>query len=285
MRSGIELVRIETIHPALVHFVIGALPIILLAYSLARWQRSERWSFVGDVAVTLTAAFAVIATVFGLISNAVVPWPGGLESWRAIHLIGGICSALVMVALAVGRVRARRRRPVSGNGALAGAVIAGAVVSITGWIGGDVLVFHSGMAVKAAANGATSPATSTRHQVPRDLLDAMRQVRGSWAVANTMISAMIVEEPKDHDYDVIVDHSRRLEELGRWIATTASARTPGEAGDDPKRRRSTLAELANALTARAASLEATGREHDLVSAAKALGDLEAACARCHDTQR
>jgi uncharacterized membrane protein len=283
MRSGIELVRLETIHPALVHFVVGALPIILLAYALAWRRQSERWSFVGDVAAGLTAAFAVVAMVFGLVSNAVVPWPGGLESWRAVHLTGGITSAIVLVSLALGRLRVRQRQPISGSGALVGALIAVVVVSVTGWVGGDVLVFHSGMAVKAAANGATAPATSTHPWVPRDLLDAMRQVRGSWAVANTMISAMIVEEPHDRDYDVIVDQSRRIEELGKWIVTSSAHVEKSRREQQPSA--SSLGEMAKALAARAGSLGATGRERDLVSAAKALGDLEAACAHCHDTQR
>src|SRR5689334_2548968 len=137
MRPEIEIVRLVTLHPALVHFALGGLPIMLVAYLLARWRRSERWTFVGDVAVTITAAAATASLASGLLSNAIVPWPGGLETWRAIHLAGGITSALVLITLTVGRLSARRRRPVSGNGALAGALLAAAVVGFTGWVGGD----------------------------------------------------------------------------------------------------------------------------------------------------
>src|SRR5205814_2059357 len=131
MRPEIEIFRLVTLHPALVHFALGGLPILVVAYVLARWRRSERWSFVGDVAATVTAAAATASLASGLLSNALVPWPGGLESWRALHLAGGVASALALVTLAVGRLAARRRHPVSGNAALAGSLIAAAFVAFT----------------------------------------------------------------------------------------------------------------------------------------------------------
>jgi uncharacterized membrane protein len=281
MRPEIELLRLVTIHPALVHFALGGLPIILVSYLLARWRRSERWSFVGDVATVVTAAAAAASLASGLLSNALVPWPGGLETWRAIHLAGGVASAVALVTLAVGRLWARRRHPVSGNAAAAGALVAAMVAGFTGWVGGDVLVFHSGMAVKAAALGASAPPTSTRRRPPRDLLEAMRQIRGSWAVTNVLVTAMIVEEPSDRDFDVIADQSRHIEELAAWVARTA----PSGARDRGKQGDSHLAQMAKELGARALVVESSGRQRDLAATARAVGAMEAVCAGCHDTRR
>jgi hypothetical protein len=286
MRPEIELLRLVTVHPVVVHFAVGGLPVILVAYLVARWRRSAAWAFVGDVAVTVTAAAAVAALASGLLSNVLVPWPGGLETWRAIHLGGGITSALALSALAVGRLSSRRHHPVSGNGALAGAVIAAALVSFTGWVGGDVLVFHSGMAVKAAAYGATAPPTSTRHRPPRDLLGAMRQIRASWAVSSDLIAAMIVEEPRDQDFAVIADQSRRIDALAGFVVAMADPSAAAPQGDGRDRKsRPHLAQMARELATRARSLEASGQQRDLAAAARAIGAMEATCAACHDTER
>jgi uncharacterized membrane protein len=285
MRPQIEILRLVTIHPALVHFALGGLPIILLSYLLARWQRSERWSFVGDVATVVTAAAATASLASGLLSNALVPWPGGLETWRAIHLSGGVASAVALVTLAVARLAVRRRSPGSGNAAVAGALVAAALVGFTGWVGGDVLVFHSGMAVKAAAYGATAPPTSTRRRLPRDLLDAMRQIRASWAATNVLVSAMIVEEPEDRDFDVLTDQSRRIEELASWVARAAPSGAQDGSQDGSKKGSSHLSQMAKDLEVRARGLEASGRQHDLAAAATSVGAMEAVCAGCHDTER
>src|SRR5207302_5671801 len=85
-----HLVRIETIHPALAHFTVGGLPLIVVAYAIAVWRRSPAWTLVGDAGLVVTAALTLGTAAFGLVSNAVVPWPGGLEEWRQIHLIGGV---------------------------------------------------------------------------------------------------------------------------------------------------------------------------------------------------
>jgi uncharacterized membrane protein len=278
MRPFVELVRLVTVHPALVHFAVGGIPIMLVAYVVARWARSERWSFVGDVAAVVTAAAAMASLASGLLANALVPWPGGLETWRAIHLTGGAISAAALVSLAVARLSVRRRHPVIGNAALGGALLASTAVLFTGWVGGDVLVFHSGMAVKAAAYGATAPPTSTRRRPPGDLLDAMRQIRASWAASSDLVAAMIVEQPEERDFGVIVDQSRRIEDLARWVASNG-ARGPRE---QPGAH---LARMATELGTRAQRLEASARQHDLPATASALGGMEAVCADCHHTDR
>jgi uncharacterized membrane protein len=50
-----HVVRLATIHPALAHFTIGGLPLIVAAYAIAVWRRSPAWTLVGDAALVLTA--------------------------------------------------------------------------------------------------------------------------------------------------------------------------------------------------------------------------------------
>jgi uncharacterized membrane protein len=51
----INVIRLVTVHPFLVHFSIGILPVMVLGYAAAVWFKSERWSFVGDAATVACA--------------------------------------------------------------------------------------------------------------------------------------------------------------------------------------------------------------------------------------
>ncbi len=64
-----EPIRLITIHPALVHVPLGVLPLLVLAYALARRGDSERWTFVGDVLLFITAAFTLLTATFGLLAR------------------------------------------------------------------------------------------------------------------------------------------------------------------------------------------------------------------------
>ena len=105
----LEFARLVTVHPALVHFTIGALPIVIVAYAMAAVRRSPAWTFVGDVALTSTAALTLFTFAFGLVSNAMVRWPGGLDTWRWLHLAFGALSTLLLAGLAGFRLFQRRR--------------------------------------------------------------------------------------------------------------------------------------------------------------------------------
>lgn len=67
-----ELFRLVTVHPALVHFAIGTIPVILLGYAVGWGRRSASWTLVGDVALVATALLTLIAAGFGLVSFFVV---------------------------------------------------------------------------------------------------------------------------------------------------------------------------------------------------------------------
>lgn len=285
----IDLVRLTTVHPALVHFALGPLPIVVAAYALGAVKRSERWTFVGDVAVASSAAMATAALAFGVVSNAVLAWPGGFDTWRWLHVGFGIGSTCAIVVLAVVRTVARRRARVAGAPTLVASAIATALMLLTGWIGGEVLVFRSGMAVRAAADGALAPASEPA-ATPADLGDAMGRLRGAWADTTTRLAQMVVHHPREDDYERIRDQAERMETLARWIEVSGgpTLRDPtvrlehgSHGGGFPETRADHLSEMARMLRERAQNLVTAARRSDLQAAVVANASIEAQCVDCH----
>src|SRR5262245_6584326 len=99
----LHVVRWATIHPALAHFTIGGLPLIVIGYAVAVWRRSPAWTLVGDAALVVTAALTLATGAFGLVANA-QPWPGGIESWRWIHLGAGVATTVLLALFAAARL-------------------------------------------------------------------------------------------------------------------------------------------------------------------------------------
>src|SRR5262249_31785142 len=102
-------VRLVTIHPALTHFTLGALPILVIAYAQAARRPSERWTFVGDVTLFVTALSAIATVTFGLVSNGLLYWSADLARWRWLHLAFGAATTAMLVAFAAWRLIAQRR--------------------------------------------------------------------------------------------------------------------------------------------------------------------------------
>ncbi|MBI2892311.1 MAG: hypothetical protein HYY06_02075 [Deltaproteobacteria bacterium] len=308
----LEPIRLVTIHPALVHFTLGALPIMVLAYAMGLWRRSDRWTFAGDVATVSAAAITLGTFAFGLVSNAVVEWPGGLDLWRYLHLALGALSTAMLGGFALLRLKLRFRSQLSGRGTLGWAIATSVVVLATGWIGGEVLVFHSGVAVKAAADGALAPPT-TRVGRPSDLLESMGQLRASWAAVHTRVARMIAERPRTEDFEVVATEAGRMERLARWIGeegprTLEGAARPShhephgddEAGEheegrepppDPPgedaemTRGEHLTLVAEILEGRAAVLRREARKRDLPALTLAAGRIDQLCVGCHEEIR
>jgi hypothetical protein len=293
----VDLMRITTVHPALVHFALGPLPIVVVAYGLAAAKRSERWTFAGDVTLVSTAVLAVPALAFGVVSNAVLAWPGGFGAWRWLHVGFGIGSTAAVVGLALARLRARRRLPVASRGTLTGAVLVAASMLFTGWVGGEILVFRSGMAVRAAANGALAPAAEPK-SAPRDVLDAMGRLRGAWAEATTRLAQMVVGRPRANDYEPIAEQADRMQSLAQWLEENGAItlRGPSELvthalhghhheHNDSATRAEHLSEMAHTLRERAGELASAARRSDLEKAIVVDGKIGALCADCHDELR
>jgi hypothetical protein len=271
-----QVVRLATIHPALAHFTIGGLPLIVVAYAIAVWRRSSAWTLVGDAALAVTAALTLGTGIFGLVSNAVVPWPGGIESWRFIHRGFGVATTVLLALLATLRLAFRRADAPATATLLAGALAVAGVALFTGWVGGDVLVFHSGMAVRAAGDGAFAPPVFDSTERPKDFLGAMRQVRAAWGAINTRLAWMLVQHPRDEDFARVEHDARRLEELAKVMA---------DEGAKSQKMADVLAAMAQTLGGDADDIVEAAKKKSLQDIAHALGEMSGHCADCHEQAR
>jgi hypothetical protein len=262
-------VRLVTLHPLFSHFTIGGLPLIVIAYALAALGRSRAWTLVGDAALIVTALLTLVTTALGLVSNALVGWPGGLEGWQQAHLVLGIAATIALVIAAAVRVHRRGR---SGWGALAGALVIGALVAAVGGIGCEVLVFHAGIGVRAAGDGALAPPVRDLHTRPHDFLDAMRQARAAWGSIEGRLARMLVRHPDDDGFARIVLDARRLRTVAEVMAE--------EGARDPKHA-DVLAAMSQTLAGQAAEIEEAAAKHDLAETARAHAEASALCADCH----
>jgi hypothetical protein len=273
-------VRHATIHPLLANVTIGGLPLVVIAYTIAARRRSPAWTLVGDAALGLTALLTLGTLTFGLVSNAVVPWPGGIERWRWLHLGFGVATTVALLILAVWRLlmRLHHHDAPAGWSMLGGALVIGALAGFTGWIGGEVLVFHAGMAVRAAGDGALAPPVSDRplNDKPSNFLDAMRQARAAWGSINGRLAWMLVQHPRDEDFARIAVDAERMQVVAGVMAD--------EGAKDPTHG-SMLASMAQTLAGDAADIVEAAHKKNLQDIAKAVGEASGHCADCHEEVR
>jgi uncharacterized membrane protein len=270
----IDILRLETIHPLLVHASLGAIPFLVLAYAVAWRRRSESWAFAADTVLAFTAAITVLTVTFGFVADQVVHWPGGLGLWRALHLGFGVGSAVLLLAFAAIRLRARKEDPRSGSRSLLAALVLAGVIAFTGWIGGEVLVFHAGMAVRAAGGGALAPPV-TGPRDPADLQTAMHDLRGHWALATSTIAASVVSRPTSETFESVRNAAI---EMQRVTASIAEARLD----DEPEPGVRFMADL---VTEHARELEHAAEAGRIDAMVDPLGRITAVCASCHRSFR
>jgi hypothetical protein len=281
-------IRATTVHPALVHVTLGVVPVFVVAYAIASTRRSPRWTFAGDVALWIGAASAPATVASGLVANALVPWPGGLQAWRWLHLGLAVASATLLLAFAVARLRALRRGALASRGTVAAALGLALLLGTTGWIGGEVLVFHSGIAVAAAAHGALAPPMSRVEGTPTDLRDAMGRLRASWAEAETTFGRMLIERPSPEAYARVAVAARDLALVAGWLeargaeAIVRHAHAPGAAAPE---LRGQVAEMAGFLREGALELERSARDEQWSRVTRALEGVTRSCAGCHQAVR
>jgi uncharacterized membrane protein len=308
---GVTFVRLVTVHPSLVHVSIGAVPLLLVAYVVAAARRSTTWSFAGDLALFVATPFTVAAAAFGLVSRFALFWPDDLEVWRDVHLGLGVAATALLVLLAAWRI-VRRREPVSTRFVavlgLAALAIAGA-----GWVGGEQLVFHAGMAVRGGALGMLAPPLGSA-RAPRGFVDAMGRMRAHLAAVTDDVSEMAMDHPDARRFADAAGNARALAETARWLgahpesfperSTSGSdeervaghgggtggdrGRASDERGDADLGAADPALEIANyapAIEELGHRLAGAAVAHDLERLAAVTGLAQATCAACHASVR
>jgi hypothetical protein len=205
------------------------------------------------------------------------------------------------------RARWRGTAAVAGKPMSIASAALGALVLFVGWIGGEVLVFHSGMAVKAAGLGALAPPL-VRHwnRPPRDLEESMDRVRSSWSDVTTRAAKMVALAPRGPELEAVERSARVIEDTARWMQTDGPKTMPDPRGPMPSlhdehhdhvlrglsqaepmpaTRADHLVAMARDLEGHASAVEAAAHAQSLDGVMTAAGALGAECSDCHSELR
>lgn len=288
--------RLLTLHPAAVHLPIGILVLSAALYVIAAARRSERWTFSADIAVAFGALTALLSAGLGLLSWYRLEWPGGLGDWPNLHLAFGSATVALSLGLAVYRFVRRRTVQVARWGAASVAVGLALVTLLTGWIGGEVLVFHSGIAVKGAAGGALAPSLTWAEGKPRGIHDAMWRLRGAWARVVTESASSVVEEPTPQRFREIEEAASHIQAVAQWLVerekedSSIALHTHGVGGAGQDAHGESVSDasglqMSEHLVDDARALGSAARAQDIEDVMRAVGRVTQSCADCHQRFR
>ena len=169
--------RLQELHPALVHFPIALLPTALAADALGRLSGSGTLTETGRRLMPLAAGAAAVAGIAGLISQEAAQVKEAAHPYLITHrnINLGLIAATVLLA----QKRARRRRPSLGY-LLAG--LGGvATMAYTAYLGGH-MVYEHGVGVKAAGGVEEGKAPEIRPENAREVLGtSAKHIRHGWS--------------------------------------------------------------------------------------------------------
>jgi uncharacterized membrane protein len=137
--------RLQEVHPALVHFPIALLPVALAADSLGRLTGSRALMEAGRRTMPVVAASAAVAGVFGLVSQQVVELDDQTTDLLITHRNINLAAITLTAVMAVRRNRSSRPSLRYLAAGLAGM----AAVSYSAYLGGH-MVYEHGVGVNAA---------------------------------------------------------------------------------------------------------------------------------------
>jgi hypothetical protein len=179
-----------------------------------------------------------------------------------------------LLAIAAWRFSMRRAHPIAPALVFVAALVAAGAAGFTGAIGGEVLVFHSGMAVRAAGDGALSPPVTDAE--PKDFLGAMREVRAAWGGVMSEMSWMLVQHPSDEAFARIERDAERMKKFAAMMADQVKG--AGQTHD-------MLVSMSQTLAGDADDLIEAAKKKSLQDLTTAVGDASGHCADCHDQTR
>lgn len=138
-------IRLQQMHPALVHFPIALMPLAIGADLLGCMTGSTSLHSFGQKAIVVAAAGAMAAAVTGLIAGEEVNVEGESQDMLITHRNLNFVATIVVNGMALWRIN--RRRP---NAAYLGAGAAGVgILAYTASLGGK-LVYDVGVGVEPA---------------------------------------------------------------------------------------------------------------------------------------
>jgi uncharacterized membrane protein len=165
--------KLQEVHPALVHFPLTLLPLSIGADLLGRVTGSETLLDLGRRTMPLAVASGVVAGAAGLMAQTEVEADGEalamLQTHRTLNL------GLVAIAGAMAAYRAGKKRP---SAAYLGVGLAGlAALTYSAYLGG-AMVYHEGVGVEAAGGVRKDPSVPelSRRDAPRALQTAASDV-------------------------------------------------------------------------------------------------------------
>ncbi len=138
-------VRLQEVHPSVVHFPIALLPITLAADTAGSLTGNRQLSWLGRWGMVATAASALVAGLAGLIAQEEVNVSGSSMDTLITHRNLNLGVVLLTAALAVRRLGEES----AGPGYLATAAGALAALGYSGYLGGKV-VYEYGVGVATA---------------------------------------------------------------------------------------------------------------------------------------
>lgn len=137
--------RLQEVHPALVHYPIALLPTALAADALGRLTGSESLLDIGRRLTPIAAAGTLLAGLFGFVAQETVRTDEISEDLLATHRTLNI--GLVTLTAAMAGKRARMRRPTLPYLAVGAAGLG--LMAYSAYLGGK-MVYHHGVGVRAA---------------------------------------------------------------------------------------------------------------------------------------
>lgn len=138
-------IRLQEIHPALVHFPIALLPTALAADAIGRMTGNESLMEMGRRTMPFAAGAALVAGISGLVAQEAVRAEGKAHDDLITHR--NLNFGVIVLTALLARKRANTQRPSLGY--LAAGLAGIGVMSYTAYLGGR-MVYEEGVGVQLA---------------------------------------------------------------------------------------------------------------------------------------
>jgi uncharacterized membrane protein len=149
--------RIQEIHPALVHYPLALLPTALVAGAVGAMTGSETLLGMGRISIAATVVTGAVAGASGFVVQEAVNTNPHTHALLATHRNGNLAVIGLTTLMAAGRLGRRRPTP----GYLALGEVAMGIAGCTAYLGGR-MVYEHGPGVKPAGGVRTAAAPELR---------------------------------------------------------------------------------------------------------------------------